>query len=82
MLKQAHLLLQALTDGTGLTIADLATRERMDVSDLSRVIRFAFLAPDLAEASSRVTGRTDATQLSRLTELPQLWFDQRALLSF
>ncbi len=44
MLKQAHHLLQALTDGTGLTIADLAGRERMDVSDLSRVIRLAFLS--------------------------------------
>ena len=84
MLKQAHHLLQALTDGAGLTIADLATRERMDVSDLSRVIRFAFLAPDLAEAIIEGRQPIELTrhQLSRLPELPHLWANQRALLSF
>lgn len=68
----------------GLTIADLATRVQMDVSDLSRVIRFAFLAPDLAEAIIEGRQPVELTrhQLSRLTELPQLWTEQRALLSF
>lgn len=84
MLKQAHHLLQALTDGAGLTIADLAMRERMDVSDLSRVIRFAFLAPDLAEAIMEGRHPIEFTRhrLSRLPELPHLWTDQRALLGF
>ena len=82
MLMQAHQLLLALTDGTGLTIADLATRERMDVSDLSRIIRFAFLAPDLAEAivEGRQPVQLTRHQLSRLPELPNMWTDQRALL--
>ena len=83
-LKQAHQLLQALTDGTGLTIADLAAREQMDVSDLSRIIRFAFMAPDLAEAIIEGRQPVELTrhQLSRLPELPHLWADQRAVLSF
>jgi site-specific DNA recombinase len=72
MLKQAHQLLQALTDGRGLTIADLAAREQMDVSDLSRIIRFAFMAPDLAEAILEGRQPVELTryQLSRLPELP------------
>ena len=72
MLKQAHKFLKALTDGTGLTIAELATRERMDVSDLSRVIRFAFLAPDLAEAIVEGRQPVELTrhQLSRLPSSP------------
>jgi site-specific DNA recombinase len=84
MLTQAHQLLRALTDGAGLTMADLATRERMDVSDLSRVIRFAFLAPDLAEAivEGRQPVQLTRHQLSRLPELPNMWNDQRVLLSF
>jgi DNA invertase Pin-like site-specific DNA recombinase len=84
MLKQAHQLLQALTDGTALTIADLAAREQMDVSDLSRVIRFAFLAPDLAEAIMEGRQPVELTRrrLSRLPELPHLWSDQRAVLGF
>jgi hypothetical protein len=84
MLKQAHQFLQALSDGTGLTIAELATRERIDVSDLSRIIRFAFLAPNLAEAIVEGRQPVELTrhQLSRLTALPQLWSDQRALLRF
>jgi hypothetical protein len=84
LLQRSHKLLHKLTDGAGLTIAELAERERIDVSDLSRILRFAFLSPDIAQAI--VEGRQPIDlmphQLSRLPELPYLWQEQRILLSF
>lgn len=84
LLKKAHQLMHKLTDGAGLTIAELAECERLDVSDLSRIIRFAFLSPDITQAI--VEGRQPVElmshQLSRLPELPYLWQEQRDLLSF
>ncbi|MGX5802433.1 hypothetical protein ACWGS9_14410 [Bradyrhizobium sp. Arg314] len=84
LLRQAHQLLEALTDGSDLTIADLAERERMDVSDLSRVLRFAFPAPDICQAIIEGRQPTELTRkrLSRLSELPNSWTDQRTLLGF
>jgi DNA invertase Pin-like site-specific DNA recombinase len=84
LLRQARRLLGALTDGSGLTIADLAERERMDVSDLSRALRFAFLAPDICQAIIEGRQPTELTRkrLFRLSELPNLWTDQRTLLGF
>jgi hypothetical protein len=82
LLRQAHQLLRSLTDGSGLTIAELAARERIDVSDLSRTLRFAFLAPDLCEAIVQGRQPIEWTRhsLFRLSELPVLWADQRTLL--
>ncbi|TGS09819.1 recombinase family protein [Mesorhizobium sp. M2E.F.Ca.ET.209.01.1.1] len=84
LLRQAHRLLGTLTDGSGLTIADLAERERMDVSDLSRVLRSAFLAPDICQAIIEGRQPTELTRkrLFRLSELPNLWTNQRTLLGF
>ncbi|RWI92116.1 recombinase family protein [Mesorhizobium sp.] len=84
LLGQAHRLLGALTDGSGLTMADLAERQRMDVSDLSRVLRFAFLAPDICQAiiEGRQPIELTRKRLFRMSELPNLWADQRSLLGF
>ncbi len=83
LLKHAHRLLRSLTDGSDLTIAELAARERLDVSDLSRILRFAFLAPDLCEAivHGRQSIEWSRHSLFRLSELPALWADQQALLA-
>lgn len=84
LLRQAHRLLGTLTGGSGLTMAELAERERMDVSDLSRVLRFAFLAPDICQAIVEGRQPTELTRkrLFRLSELPNLWAEQRMLLGF
>lgn len=84
LLKKAHQLMHKLTDGAGLTIAELAECERLDVSDLSRIIRFAFLSPDITQAivEGRQPVEVMSHQLSRLPELPFLWQEQRDLLSF
>lgn len=84
LLRQAHRLLGALTDGSGLTIADLAERERMDVSDLSRVLRFAFVAPDICQTivEGRQPIELTRKRLFRLSELPNSWAAQRTLLGF
>ena len=46
--------LTSLTDGSRTTIEQLADREKIDVSDLSRILRLAFLAPTTTEGSSPV----------------------------
>jgi hypothetical protein len=83
LLGKAHRLLNALTDRSGITIADLAKRERLDVSDLSRLLRFAFLAPDITQAitDGRQPVEWTAHHLLRLPELPYVWADQRKLLN-
>ncbi|TPK70796.1 hypothetical protein FJ930_16590 [Mesorhizobium sp. B2-4-15] len=82
LLRRAQRLLGLLTDGSNLTMADLADRERMNISDLSRVLRFAFLAPDISQAIIEGRQPTELTskRLFRLSELPNAWDQQRTLL--
>jgi site-specific DNA recombinase len=82
LLKRAHLYLASLTDGSGRGISDVANADQVDRSDFSRVLRCAFLAPDITTAiiEGRQPVDLTATKLLRLADLPQGWDEQRALL--
>jgi site-specific DNA recombinase len=82
LLKRAHLYLASLTDGSGGGIGDIADAHQVDRSDFSRVLRCAFLAPDITTAiiEGRQPVDLTATKLLRLADLPQSWDEQRALL--
>ena len=84
LVTRAHVYLTSLTDGSRTTIEQLADREKIDVSDLSRILRLAFLAPTITEAI--LTGRqpTELTprRLMRIGELPFGWDEQRVQIGF
>jgi len=65
------------------TISKIATRHGADVSDVSRELQLAFLAPDLVEQildGRQSTGLT-TNRLRRIGDLPPLWDEQRESLS-
>jgi hypothetical protein len=74
----------ALTDGSGTTIAELARREQLDVSDLSRILKLAYLAPAVVEAILRGKHPPELTphQLMRVGELQLDWQQQERQLGF
>jgi DNA invertase Pin-like site-specific DNA recombinase len=49
MLQKAHSYLAQLTDGSGRSISDVAAANSIDRSDFSRVLRLAFLAPQITD---------------------------------
>ena len=66
------------------TIAELAAREGIAVSYLTRVLRLTQLAPDIVEAifSGRQPVTCTVSRLRRLSHLPLAWAEQRKLLGF
>ncbi len=84
LVHKAHRLLGNLTDGSGITIAELADREQMHVSDLSRIVKLAFLSPDITKAILSGTQPADLTarRLLRMRDDASIWEDQRRLLGF
>ena len=45
----AHLMLGMLTDGSGRTIADLASDVGIHIADVSRILPLAFLSPKITD---------------------------------
>lgn len=84
LLAKAHRYLRRLTCGDSISASDLATEEKIDVSDLSRVLRLAFLAPNITAAilDGKQPVELTATKLKRLGEIPYRWDDQRKVLGF
>lgn len=82
LVADAHRWFQSLVSGKHKSIAEIADKERRQVSEVSRSISLAFLAPDLVEMILR--GDQPATltpeRLRACRPLPPLWDDQRALL--
>ncbi len=82
-LAQAHEWREWIEVGEILTLEDLAARTKHDRSYVRRVLKLAFLAPDIQRAI--LTGRQPkALTLAALgdTDLPFAWNEQRTLLSF
>ena len=66
------------------SVRDLACRDGIDRADIGRMIRLAFLAPDIVEAilAGRQPTHLTVSRLKRLSDLPLSWSDQRRLLGF
>ena len=75
--------LEALTDGSGAAIAEVASRLGVHVPDISRILPMALLSPKLTEAILRGQQPTDLTiaRLTRMLEFPVSWKEQHRLLN-
>jgi site-specific DNA recombinase len=81
---RAHRWFDELSTGKAGSLAAIAAREHLAVRYVGRLIRLAFLAPDIVEAI--VDGRQPANltteELTRGIELPLSWRLQRTVLNF
>jgi site-specific DNA recombinase len=80
---RAHRWFDELSTGKARSLAAIAAREGLAVRYVGRLIRLAFLAPDIVE--SIVEGRQPTTltaeALTRRIELPLSWCSQRTALN-
>jgi len=81
-LKLANRWWQAMVGSKASSITDLAARERVDPSEISRTITLAFLAPDIVRAILNGTQPPSLTlnALRRARPLTADWEDQRQML--
>jgi hypothetical protein len=81
---RAHRWFDELSSGKASSLAEIAEREGLGVRYIGRLIRLAFLAPDVLE--SIVQGRQPmgltAEALTRRVELPLEWRTQKVVLDF
>ena len=84
LISKAHLWFEDLNSGNAASIEDIATKENMNASDVSRYLPLAFLAPDIIEAILNGSQPSDLTvhKIKRLPALPLSWNDQRMQLGF
>jgi site-specific DNA recombinase len=80
---RAHRWFDELSTGKASSLAEIAAREGLAVRYVGRLIRLAFLAPDIVE--SIVEGRQPTTltaeALTRRIELPLSWCSQKTALN-
>lgn len=84
LIAKAQAYLSALTDGSGIGLAELAARTSTHIAGVSRVLPLAFLAPSIIDAihSGHQPPHLTARYLSRLNEFPVEWRLQRTMLGF
>jgi hypothetical protein len=84
LLRRAHAWRQQLETGPPGTISDLAAANGVNASYFTRVLRIAYLAPDIIEAiiEGRQPPELTANKLVRVKNLPIDWPGQREALCF
>jgi hypothetical protein len=84
LLRRAHAWKQQLETGPPETISDLAAANDVNASYFTRVLRIAYLAPDIIEAiiEGRQPPELTANKLARIKNLPIDWAGQRQALGF
>ncbi|MEZ5879424.1 MAG: recombinase family protein [Nitratireductor sp.] len=82
LIAQAHYFLEQLTNGAARSITDLAAITGTNPTEISRMLPFAFLAPDITRTilEGRHPVELTARHLSRIEHLPIAWKDQRSAL--
>ncbi len=81
-LARAHLWLKALTDGTYRSIEEVANIAKWNPKVVRKVLRLAFLAPDITEAII-IGSQPSSLSTSELQGIAALsWDEQRRLLRF
>jgi DNA invertase Pin-like site-specific DNA recombinase len=82
LIGRAHLYLTRLTDGTIMSIGELASALDVHRAEISRILPLAFLSPQITDAI--LTGRQPADltvrTLSRQIDIPASWAEQADLL--
>ena len=83
LIARAHLYLARLTSGSVTSLTEIAAACRTELSEVSRILPLAFLAPSIVDAI--MTGcqspSLTAQRLLRLSDLPMLWREQAELLA-
>lgn len=81
---RAHKWFNDLVSGRVRNMAEIASKEGVDKSYVSRVMALAFLAPDITESiiAGRQPADLSAEKLIRRIDLPLDWEQQRVLLGF
>jgi len=84
LLRRAHNWRRQLETGQPQSITDLAATNSVNASYFTRVLRLAYLAPDIVKAivSGRQPTELTANRLVRMHELPIDWPSQRQYLGF
>jgi site-specific DNA recombinase len=84
LLRRAHAWRQQLETGPPETISNLAAANGVNASYFTRVLRIAYLAPDIIEAivEGRQPPELTANKLVRVKNLPIVWADEREYLGF
>jgi hypothetical protein len=84
LVLKAHQLHARLIDANGESLSELAEREGIMGSYFTRLVRLAFLAPDITQAilEGRHPPDLTAARLMRDTRFPLEWTEQRKLLGF
>jgi len=84
LLRRAHNWRRQLETGRPQSIADLAVSNSVNASYFTRVLRLAYLAPDIVKAivSGRQPTELTANRLVRMHELPIDWPSQRQYFGF
>ena len=84
LIVRAYLFKARLLQSAGGKFAELATRERLNRSYYSRVVRLSYLAPDITRAilEGRQPPGLTAARLIEHSGLPLAWPEQRAALGF
>jgi site-specific DNA recombinase len=82
LVSRARRYLGHLTDGEERSLADVASLERTDPSEISRLLPLAFLSPTIVESIVQGTQPVQLTAqtLSRVADLPVAWPEQHQLL--
>jgi site-specific DNA recombinase len=81
VVARAHRWFDELSTGKASSLAEIAARERLAVRYVGRVIRLAFLAPDIVESimEGRQPASLTAEALTRHIEIPLEWCSQKPL---
>lgn len=84
LVANAHSWFDYLKSGNVLSVEEIAIKEKINPSDVSRYMPLAFLAPDIVEAILAGSQPVDLTvhKIKRLPALPLSWEDQRIQLGF
>ncbi len=84
LIAQAHRLRKLLLDHQGRSLGRLAEAAGLSDAYVARILRLAFLAPDIAEAilEGRQPVTLTANRLANLKAVPMDWNAQRTLLAF
>jgi ParB-like chromosome segregation protein Spo0J len=81
-LARAHTWLTLLADGTATSVEDLAARVKQDRGYVARVLRLAFLSPEITRSILAGRQRPDLSLRELLdTEIPLSWSEQSRVLA-
>jgi site-specific DNA recombinase len=83
LVLRAHRYLALLTDGQDRALSDIAAANKIELSEVSRILPLAFLSPSVVDSILAGTQPVSLTpqRLYRLPELPASWRQQSELLA-